>query len=97
MNCEAVKEMLWAYLEKETTAEETVKIEEHLKNCADCRKEWELQKEIMDSLQNIPDEALPEGYHIELMQKLKDFRVKQAEKVLADDKVLRESGYTALI
>ena len=33
----------------------------------------------------------------ELMQKLKDFRVKQAEKVLADDKVLRESGYTALI
>ena len=71
MNCEAVKEMLWAYLEKETTAEETVKIEEHLKNCADCRKEWELQKEIMDSLQNIPDEALPEGYHTELMQKLK--------------------------
>ena len=33
----------------------------------------------------------------ELMQKLKDFRVKQAEKVLADDKVLRESGYSALI
>lgn len=33
----------------------------------------------------------------ELLQKLKDFRVKQAEKVLADDKVLRESGYTALI
>ena len=33
----------------------------------------------------------------ELMQKLKDFRVKQAEKVLADDKVLRESGHTALI
>ena len=33
----------------------------------------------------------------ELMQKLKDFRVKQTEKVLADDKVLRESGYTALI
>lgn len=33
----------------------------------------------------------------ELIQKLKDFRVKQAEKVLADDKVLRESGYTTLI
>jgi len=70
MNCETVREMLWAYLEQELTAEETVNIEEHLKNCDDCRKELELQKEIMDSLQNIPDEELPEGYHRELMQKL---------------------------
>ena len=70
MNCETVKEMLWAYLEKETTAEEAVKIEEHLKNCAVCREELELQKEIMDSLQNIPDEELPDGFHAELMQKL---------------------------
>ncbi len=70
MNCETVKEMLWAYLEKETTAEEAVKIEEHLKNCAVCREELELQKEIMDSLQNIPDEELPDGFHTELMQKL---------------------------
>ena len=70
MNCETVKEMLWAYLEKETTAEEAVKIEEHLKNCAVCREELELQKEIMDSLQNIPDEELPDGFHASLMQKL---------------------------
>ena len=70
MNCETVKEMLWAYLEKETTAEEAVKIEEHLKNCAACREEMELQKEIMDSLQNIPNEELPDGFHASLMQKL---------------------------
>lgn len=88
MNCEAVREMLWAYLEKETTVEETVKIEEHLKNCADCREELELQKELMDSLQNIPDEELPAGYHTELMQKLRaeaapnvvPFPVKAAKK-----------------
>ena len=70
MNCEAVRELLWAYLEKEITAEEAVKIEEHLKNCADCREELELQKEIMDSLQHIPDEELPDGFHAGLMQKL---------------------------
>ena len=70
MNCEAVRELLWTYLEKETTAEEAVKIEEHLKACADCREELELQKEIMDSLQNIPDEELPDGFHASLMQKL---------------------------
>ncbi|WP_405726358.1 anti-sigma factor family protein [Anaerotignum sp.] len=70
MNCEAVRGLLWAYLEQETTAEEAVRIEEHLKNCADCREELELQKEIMDSLQNIPDEELPDGFHASLMQKL---------------------------
>lgn len=70
MNCEAVREMLWAYLEKETTAEETVKIEEHLKNCAACREELELQRELLDSLQCFSDEELPEGYHETLMQRL---------------------------
>ncbi|WP_458407444.1 anti-sigma factor family protein [Anaerotignum sp.] len=70
MNCEAVKEMLWAYLEKELTAEEAVKIEEHLKNCAECREELELQKEMMETLSGLPDEELPDGYHTELMQKL---------------------------
>ena len=70
MNCEAVKEMLWAYLEKEITAEEAVKIEEHLKHCADCREELELQKEMMETLAGLPDAELPEGYHAELMQKL---------------------------
>ena len=70
MNCEAVREMLWAYLEKETTAEEAVKIEEHLKNCAVCREELKLQQELMETLSGLPDEELPEGYHAELMKKL---------------------------
>ena len=71
MNCEAVKEMLWAYLEKETTAEEAEMIEAHLATCEACRAELNVQKEIMDSLQSIPDEELPDGFHAELMQKLR--------------------------
>ena len=70
MNCEAVREMLWAYLEKEITAEEAVEIEEHLKNCADCREELNFQQEMMETLSGLPDEELPDGYHAELMQKL---------------------------
>ena len=70
MNCEAVREILGAYLEKETTAEEAAKIEEHLKHCADCGEEMELQQEMMETLSGLPDEELPEGYHTELMQKL---------------------------
>lgn len=70
MNCEAVKELLWAYLEKELTAEEAEKIEKHLENCEDCRKELNFQQEMMETLAGLPDEELPEGYHAELMQKL---------------------------
>ena len=70
MNCEAVREMLWAYLEKETTAEEAEKIEKHLAECAACREDLEAQKEMMETLAGLPDEELPEGYHAELMQKL---------------------------
>lgn len=70
MHCETVKEMLWAYLEQETTAEEAVKIEEHLVGCAVCREEYDAQKEILGMLSNLPEEELPEGYHEELMQKI---------------------------
>lgn len=70
MNCEALRELLWAYLENETTAEETAEIEKHLAGCAACREELEAQKGIMETLQSLPDEELPEGYHTELMQKL---------------------------
>ena len=70
MNCDAVREMLDAYLEKEITAEEAVKIEEHLKNCAACREELKFQQEMLEMLKGLPEEELPEGYHAELMQKL---------------------------
>ena len=70
MRCEDCRELLWAYLEKETTAEETEKVEEHLAACADCREELDAVREMKKALQSLPDEALPEGYHTELMQKL---------------------------
>lgn len=45
MNCDKVKELLWAYLENKTTAEETAEIETHLEGCAACREELAQQKE----------------------------------------------------
>ncbi|MGM9916227.1 zf-HC2 domain-containing protein [Anaerotignum sp.] len=71
MRCEDCRELLWAYLEQELNKEETAKIQQHLEACADCRGEAEAQKEIMESLRSLPEEELPEGYHQELMQKLR--------------------------
>ena len=66
MNCDKVKELLWAYLENKTTAEETAEIETHLEGCAACREELAQQKEIKNALARLPDEELPEAYHTEL-------------------------------
>lgn len=90
MNCENVKELLWAYLENETTAEETAEIEKHLEGCAACREELAQQKEMKNALASLPDEELPEGYHTELMQKL------QAENKVVPFPAKKKHGWKQL-
>lgn len=71
MKCEECRELLWAYMEQELQSEKLMELEAHLAECADCRRELEMQQEVMEVLQSLPDEELPEGYHQELMQKLR--------------------------
>ena len=87
MNCDKVKELLWAYLENKTTAEETAEIETHLEGCAACREELAQQKELKNALASLPDEELPEDYHTELMQKL------QAERKVVPFPAKKKHGW----
>ena len=87
MTCDKVKELLWAYLENKTTAEETAEIETHLEGCAACREELAQQKEIKNALASLPDEELPEDYHTELMQKL------QAERKVVPFPAKKKHGW----
>ena len=87
MNCDKAKELLWAYLENKTTAEETAEIETHLEGCAACREELAQQKEIKNALASLPDEELPEDYHTELMQKL------QAERKVVPFPAKKKHGW----
>ena len=82
-----MKELLWAYLENKTTAEETAEIETHLEGCAACREELAQQKEIKNALASRPDEELPEDYHTELMQKL------QAERKVVPFPAKKKHGW----
>ena len=90
MNCEKVKELLWAYLENKTTAEETAEIETHLEGCVACREELAQQKEIKNALASLPDEELPEGYHTELMQQL------QAERKIVPFPAKKKHGWNQM-
>lgn len=101
MTCNEIKEQLWAYLEQETTVEETAEIEAHLTHCAACREEMELQREMKQALASLPDEELPIAYHAELMQKLRAenrrkpiYRRKQLGLIAAAALVLVAAGGT---
>ena len=71
MKCEECRELLWAYLKNETSAQENAEIEEHLRHCTECREEEKELAELIGSLTTLPEEELPEGFHAELMDKIK--------------------------
>lgn len=70
MKCEECRELLWIYLEWETTPKESAEIKAHLAECPECRREAAKQMAFMETFRSLPEAELPEGYHAELMQKI---------------------------
>lgn len=70
MKCEECRDLLWIYLEWETTPEESAEIKAHLAECPKCRKAASQHMAVMETLRSLPEAELPEGYHAELMQKI---------------------------
>lgn len=70
MKCAYCKENMWAYLEGDLSKEMQQEMEQHLQVCPDCREEMEQMQNMLQALHSLPDVALPEGYHTELMQKI---------------------------
>ena len=70
MNCRECKEKISLYIDKELTDEEALEFEKHLKECQNCRIEFENTKKIIETVGNMPLEKLPEGYCEKLNNKL---------------------------
>ena len=70
MSCEKCRELLWEYLAQELIKEDADFVAAHLAQCPSCKEEANQLQNIMESLKNLPEEELPEGYHNELMEKL---------------------------
>ena len=71
MGCDDYKELISLYFDKELDEKEEKELFEHLTNCPSCRKEYEELKVVMDMLGEIEEEELPEGFHNEVMAKIK--------------------------
>lgn len=78
MSCDKCKELLWEYFAQELSKEDENFVAAHLEQCSSCQQEANEIQKIMESLKNLPEEELPEGYHNELMEKLA-----QEEKIVS--------------
>ena len=70
MKCSQYQEKFWDYYDGTLTAEEAAELEKHLESCPECAAEAKMVKQMLESLHTLPEAALPEGYHEELMGKI---------------------------
>ncbi len=69
-NCDAsVKELLALYYDGELTPEEKAIVDEHIRDCEDCREELEMFKMMHDEF-HMDDMEAPDGFHQELTRRL---------------------------
>ncbi len=80
MNCKEFNDKLSLFIDDELNNEEKKQIEEHIKDCNNCRKQYVILKKIVDELNAVPQEQLPEGYCKNLHNKLKQVHKKSKIK-----------------
>lgn len=87
MNSKHVKDDLSAYLDKELNAEEMLAVEEHLKNCAECREEFTALQNTVQMLSSMEEVIPPASFRHKLFEKLEaaDQKPKFSVQALASD------------
>lgn len=70
MNCNEVRDNLSLYIDDELNDEEKRMMDEHLKSCPDCDKELMEYRNVIQLLNELPDEEPPLGYCKRLHEKL---------------------------
>lgn len=71
MECSNAKELITLYIDGRIEANQKAALEEHVSSCGECLEELVSLKDIISSLNDIEQLELPEGYHNELMRKIK--------------------------
>lgn len=84
MKCEYCREQLWELFCGELPEADAQQLRAHLAECSECAKEAKLVQNLSQTLQDIPQEELPSGFHDELMLKLsreKENRLEDTKEV----------------
>ena len=70
MNCQKIKKLLNLYIDQVLDAESTQTVEEHLKSCPTCQDEYLRLKEIVASLNFLPQVSAPQNLTQNIMAKI---------------------------
>lgn len=92
MKCSQYQEKFWDYYDGTLTAEEAAELEKHLENCPECAAEAKMVKQMLESLHTLPEAALPEGYHEELMGKIAKENLAKVSDASIDRTEKQETG-----
>ena len=92
MKCSQYQEKFWDYYDGTLTAEEAAELEKHLESCQECAAEAKMVKQMLESLHTLPDAALPEGYHEELMEKIAKENLAKVSDASIDQTEKQETG-----
>ncbi|WP_394265839.1 anti-sigma factor family protein [Anaerotignum sp.] len=92
MKCSQCQEKFWDYYDGTLTAEEAAEMEKHLEICSECAAEAKMVKQMLESLHTLPEAALPEGYHEELMGKIAKENMAKISHTSIDQSEKQETG-----
>lgn len=92
MKCSQYQEKFWDYYDGTLTAKEAAELEKHLESCAECAAEAKVVKQMLESLHTLPEAALPEGYHEELMGKIAKENLAKVSDASIDRTEKQETG-----
>ena len=70
MNCKEIKKMLNPYIDKTLDVNMATQIDEHLKSCPSCNKEYQSLKEVIVSLNSLLTQPAPADFTQNLMAKI---------------------------
>lgn len=70
MDCKEFRSKIYNFFDNELNDKEKIEFSNHLDSCKDCKKEFESEKSLKDSITSIEMDDLPEGYCKRLHQKL---------------------------
>lgn len=70
MNCQKIKKLLNPYIDKTLDADIAQQVNEHLKSCPICNKEYQSLKEIITSLNSLSPQPAPKDFTQSMMTKI---------------------------
>jgi len=70
MNCQKIKKLLNPYIDKTLDADMSKQVDEHLKSCSACNKEYQSLKEIITSLNSLSTQPAPADFTKNIMAKI---------------------------